>query len=152
VGPTAANLLFGFANIGCTAFASPLLPVHDLLVAINPLPGGIAGWYAIASAHRINLFTPYAALGELGNHGWLVLVGYCLVVGAILGHLDNSVRQLLAGGRQAYGLALLALAGLFMVISTQYNLRTATRLMYYALAADVAIRLWLRFGPERFRS
>jgi hypothetical protein len=137
------NLLVGFGVIGKTAFEVPPLPMEDFIISINPVPGDLSGWYGIAGQHRLNRFMPFAALGELGNAGWLPLVGYCLTAGFVLAYLDWRMRTLLDRGQQLYGLALVGLAGLFVLFSTQYNLRSATRLLYYAVTLDVIIRIWL---------
>jgi hypothetical protein len=137
------NLLVGFGAIGKTAFDMPPIPQGDFLVAINPLPGDLAGWYEIARSHRLNVYAPFAALGELGNSGWPFVVGYCLAIGFVLGYLDRRMRTLLARGQQLYGVALVGIAGLSVVLSTQYNLRSTTRLLYYALVLDLIVRVWL---------
>jgi hypothetical protein len=144
----ALNLLFGFGAIGETSFSAPPIPAHDFWVAINPLPGGLAGWYDIAAQHRINEFTPFAGIGELGNHGWQYLVGYCLAVGMVFAWWDARMRALLAAGKQLYGLALVGLAGLFMLVLTQYNLRSATRVLYYAITLALALGVLVRTQAE----
>ncbi len=144
------NLFTGFGVIGKTAFDVPHIPLRDFLVSISPVPGDLSGWYKIAGQHRLNPFTPFAGLGELGNSGWPILVGYCLAAGFVLAYLDQRMRTLLGRGQQLYGLALVGLGGLFVLLSTEYNLRSATRLLYYAVALDVIVRVWLAaLSPAR---
>jgi hypothetical protein len=147
----ALNLLIGYGVIGRTAFDIPPINQADFLVSVNPLPGGLSGWYQIADDHRLNLFTPMAALGELGNLGWPSVIGYCGTVGFVLAYLDLRVRGLMERGRQLHGLLLLALTVLFTVLSTGYNLRTATRMLYYALALDALTRGWIAIRGRRRR-
>jgi hypothetical protein len=87
----------------------------------------------------------------LGNLGWAILVGYSVVVGFVLAYLDWRTRILMARGQELYSLALVGMVVLFTVFSTAYNLRTATRMLYYALALDVVIRVWLATTSPRKR-
>ena len=134
---TGRNLLIGFALIGQTAFKVTTFPRSDVLVALNPLPGGPAGWYDIANSHRLNAYTPTAGVGELGNAGWEITVFVCLLIGAALAYIDVRSKRLMARDKQLFGLALVLLSALFLLMLSQYNLRSATRMLYYAVAVDV---------------
>jgi hypothetical protein len=134
---TGRNLLIGFALIGQTAFGLAAFPKADIAVALNPLPGGPAGWYDIADSHRLNIYTPTAGLGELGNAGWEMAILVCLMLGAVLAYVDVRSKRLMARDKQLFGLALVLLGALFLLLITQYNLRSATRMLYYAVALDV---------------
>lgn len=142
----AVNILISFGTIGATAFTQNHFPLADLWMALNPLPGRFSGWYEVEPLHRFSEFTPYATVGELGNLGWVALVVYFLFVGVAFGYLDRRVRWLLAHGHQYLGLGITGLAGLFVPFSLQYNMRTSSRFVLYALGADLAIRWWLRRG------
>jgi hypothetical protein len=136
----ALSFLITFALVGTVAYHVAPIPAADFLTALNPLPGALTGWYEIEPAHRLNTFTPFAAVGELGNAGVVTLVAYLVAVGAVLGYLDRRVRLLLAAGQQMAALALVGFAGLFMLFSIEYFLRTATRFIYYAILFDLAGR------------
>ena len=60
----------------------------------DPLPGSLTDWYSRAPVHRLNVFTPYSLVGELGNYGLTALIGYSLATGMVLGYADRRVRQL----------------------------------------------------------
>ena len=141
-GATSLNLLISFAISGETAFREPHFPLDDLWKSMNPLPGTVAGWYRIAPLHRLNINTPYAGIGELGNCGWLVVVVVSVAIGAVLGRLDISSRRLLADGLVMPALALVGLSALFAFLFVQYNLRSSLRMLYYGLALDVGILVW----------
>lgn len=142
----ALTVLISFAVIGVTAYVQPHFPLHDLLVSVNPLPGNSVGWYQIAQVHRLNIYTPYGAVGELGNSGMVAVLAYFLVLGAVMALLDRRVQDHLRSGLQAPALLVVALVGLFCLYNQQYNLRQSTRMAYYALALELAVTalLWLR--------
>jgi hypothetical protein len=145
------NVLISFAIIGVTAYVQPHMPLHDLGVSLNPLPGRLVGWYDVAPLHRLNDYTPYGAVGELGNAGSWAVIGYFFVIGLIMAHLDRRVRSLLMNGRTAHALLIVGLVGLFCLFNQQYNLRQSTRMVYYALALDFALiaTAWL-FSRSRY--
>jgi hypothetical protein len=146
------NVLVSFAIIGVTAYAQPAIPGHDLFVSLSPLPGGMAGWYQVAPQHRLNIYTPYAAVGELGNAGYATVIAYFAVVGLLLALLDRRVRALLRDGRQAHALAIVGLTGLFCLFTVQYNLRASTRMLYYAVAVDLLFVLIYKVRSSGERS
>ncbi len=125
------NLLQSVPTVAVTAFKEPALP---LWVSLNPLPGNVAGWYAVSDAYRLNVNAPYPALGELANRSVLVVATYFAVAGFVLARTDLAIRRLMARGHQLYALLLVAVSGLFAVFSLQYNLRTTTRFLYYLTA------------------
>ncbi len=141
---TSQNILISFPLIGFTAFRMTF-PLRDLFVSVSPLPGGRAGWYDIASFHRLNAYTPAAGLGELANAGWVATVIVCLLIGATLAWLDVRSKLHTAKGRQMLGLAIVMVSSLFLLFFVQYNLRSAIRLLYYALALDLVAFAALTF-------
>lgn len=132
---TAQNILISYPLIGATAFELKF-PGKDLVVSLNPLPGGIAGWYHIAKSHRFNAYTPTAGLGELATAGWVITIIVCVAIGIAIGWLDHRSKHHMSQGRQILGLALVMCSGLFLLLFVQYNLRSAIRIVYYALTID----------------
>lgn len=147
----AFNLLMSFGITGTVAWSTPAIPFHDYLVSLNPLPGGAAGWYDIAPSLRLNDFTPYSALGELGNAGWFAVGLYFFAVGVLLAYVDSRVRRLMRSGHRLAALLLVGCSALFVLISLQYNLRSATRMLIYLALADVLVRLVLHVRTRRGR-
>ena len=127
------NVLSTFGLSGDVAFLEPSIPLSHLWPSVRPLPGSVAGWHAIEPSHRLDAFSPYSTIGELGNYGLPILAVYFSVAGALLALLDSRARELIAGGQQLHGLALTALGLLFPVLSLQYQLRTDTRVLYFGL-------------------
>ena len=127
------NVLSTFGLSGDVAFLEPSIPLSHLWPSVSPLPGSVAGWHAIEPSHRLDAFSPYSTIGELGNYGLPILAVYFSVAGALLALLDSRARELIAGGQQLHGLALTALGLLFPVLSLQYQLRTDTRVLYFGL-------------------
>lgn len=138
------NVLFAVPLAGVVATVEPPLPDGTLWTSITPALGGMTDWPLIYRSLRINQFTPYSGLGELGNHGWPVLVVYMLAAGALFGVL-SGVATRLGGVRSAVAtIALTGLSALSVLNLMQYNLRSGTRLLWYGLAL-VAL-LWLTRG------
>jgi hypothetical protein len=148
---TGQNILISFAIIEQTAFG-PQFPMRDLYISLTPLPGNLAGWYDIALYHRLNTYTPAAGLGELGNAGWVATAIVCLVFGAVLAWLEIRSKKLLAAGKQVVGLTLIVLCALFLPFFIQYNLRAATRMLYYALAIDLITTAFTNRSRNRRRA
>jgi hypothetical protein len=139
---TALNLLVGFAIIHRTAYGAAPIPASDMWVSINPLPGGLAGWQEIVFDHRLNLYTPYAGVGEVGNAGGWWIVGLGMAIGALLSVLDKRVDVHLAKGQHAVALIVVGLSAVFLLFMTQYTLRSSMRMLFYALALSLATSWW----------
>jgi hypothetical protein len=147
------NVIVSFPITGAVAYAQPPIPLHVLGIQLSPLPGGWTDWYDWLPVLRLNFYTPYSAIGELGNYGWVVLVAVLAGVGCIAGYLDRRVRTLMGSGQHVVALALVGLAALFAVFCLQYDLRAASRMLLYAIVLDVAARIILprirSSGPGR---
>lgn len=139
------NLAFGVPLAGYVKNVYPI-PGEALLISLNPLPSfvplpGLPSWDDIQPQLRVGSYIPYNAIGELLNHGWLWLFLYYLVVGAIACWADVGVRAF-EGRRGRWGfLVACGLLFYFSISSTQYNLRSATRYVYYAVAIILLWRL-----------
>lgn len=148
----ANNILVSFPIIALTAYGSPQIPVGHIMTSLNPLPGATVGWYEISRQLRLNEFTPFAGMGELGNVGYTAVVPFFLIVGLLFGYFEGRVRRLISQGHQMVSLVFVGLPGLFVIYCVQYNLRTSVRMLVYAIAADVLVRIALKvFQPSRER-
>jgi hypothetical protein len=152
------NTLTGFGIVGETAFSRPPIPREVMLISLTPIGGERAGWYDVAPALRLNYFTPYGALGEMGNAGWLFVVVFAVALGLSLGFIQRSGRYLTGFPvLSAWHLAAVGLTFLFVVQLTQYNLRSEMRLLYYALSIDIVLNVasillgseWSKTGEGR---
>jgi hypothetical protein len=135
------NVLFSVPLAGQVAVYEPDLSGRDFVTSINPLPGGLTDWPLLSQQLRLNIFTPYSGLGELSNHGPLILAFYLAAAGALFALLDVTTRRLAGAIRVAGSLLLLGLATLFTFDLLQYNLRSGTRILYYAIALMVMLRV-----------
>lgn len=138
---TAKTILISVPITGATATAD--LPSGALLTALDPRGGEAAGWYAIASQMRLNRYSPMSGVGELLNHGSVVLALFFLAAGGYLGLLDRHVRRALTRGHQLVAFAHIGLISLFLVYLIQYNLRSSMRMLYYSAALLVIYQLWV---------
>ncbi|HTT94926.1 MAG TPA: flippase [Solirubrobacterales bacterium] len=117
------------------------LPIGDLKTEANPLPAGTTNWADLSKQLRLNEHVPYSALGELLNHGWAVyaIAIFVFSIGfAVAERIARTMRGTLSS--LAY-VVVLGTAALFVVQSTEYPLRTSSRLLYAALGAMAL--LWL---------
>jgi hypothetical protein len=117
-------------------------PLHDdiksyLLTCINPLPGSMTDW--VNMENRINLVTPYSAIGDLLRGGLLTALIYYFVLGAYFCQVEMRLRT---QPRPSPGLLLvISFSYFFTIMSLQYSLRIVTRVVYYMIFFDLAGRL-----------
>lgn len=151
IATSANNILAGFKISALTAFTQAPIQIEALWISINPVTGDSAGWYEIARSLRLNQFTPYSAIGELGNYGAVVLTLVMGGIGLLLG-LSQRINDVLLREPtlKLVGIAALGLTFVFVIQSAQYNLRSNMRYLYLMLAIQVialiAVRLrqWSR--------
>jgi hypothetical protein len=150
------NVFFGVPLAGYVENAVSI-PKDYLLTSINPLPSfvsvaGLPPWDDIRDQLRVTNDIPFSALGELLNHGWLWLISYYAAVGLVAAWADTNARAF-EGQRSRWGfLVACGMLDSFAIISTQYNLRSATRFIYYAIFLAVAWRAFYRMrGATRFK-
>jgi hypothetical protein len=137
------NILTPFAVIAYSATAQGL-ETRDFWISVDPRLGGHAGWYEVAPQHRLNYFTPMAAVGELKNYGWAYLVCFMGGAGVVLAYFDRRMRQVGDAGNTLLGLVYPGIAILFALVLMSYNLRSGCRYLYYGLVIDVCLRLALK--------
>lgn len=126
------NVLFSVPLTGDIAVHRTALPSSFFTTAINPLPGSWTSWPHIQHLLELNQFTPYSSLGELSLYGWPFLVGYFLAVGFLAVRMQARFARLAVAGNLVGEIVLSAAFLLFSVELLQYNLRSATRLLWYS--------------------
>lgn len=115
------------------------IPTEALWISINPAPGVLAGWGEIQDSLRLNMYTPYNTLGELGSHGWTAVVFVAFVAGFGLS-LSTRIASKMQGAYAMIAMVVvLAIVALFSVTVLQYNLRASMRLVWYALLGVAAL-------------
>ncbi|GAA3672632.1 hypothetical protein GCM10023081_08720 [Arthrobacter ginkgonis] len=145
----ALNILVSFGIVGATAYQAPPIPTDAFWASVNPLGGKAAGWYEYAADMRLNVYTPYAGVGELGNQGTIHVVIYFVIVGVLLALGDRAVLRLAARGHGIVSLALVGMAGLFFLYSIQYNLRSSTRMLVYGVVIAMVAGMVSRYMVKR---
>ena len=126
-----------------TMHADPLSATF-LLTSISPLPGFLTEWPRIQEYLRLNEHVPYSGLGELLNYGVLVGSSYFFIVGLYVSHIDRKIRIELAKGGLLYVASMFGLLMIFMLTLWQYNLRSATRIIYYLMVAQMLLWILVR--------
>jgi hypothetical protein len=141
------NLLFGAPLTLFVAHDIQSLPISDVVTSMSPLPSRFNNWSQIALHLRLNIYTPYSALGELLNHGWGFFALLMCSFGAAFALAERLAlrRPGIVGGLSQ--MVVLGAAALFVVESTEYNLRSVARLVYYvviAVGALAVVQVWIR--------
>jgi hypothetical protein len=92
----------------------------------------MTGWYEIKSGMRINFNTPFSAVGEVGNLGWLTVLVVWVSIGIILAWMDARCHRLIRKGNRVAAACIVGLAGMFAISALQYNMRNSQRSLIYA--------------------
>lgn len=143
----AASEISPYALLGNVIIAGPQAAVvanrpisaDAFWVSINPLPGGLAGWPEIGPSLRFTKSMPYNALGELGSHGWILLVAVAGLAGFVLALSTRLASSLTGAAATVAALLVLGCAVFFSLSVLQYNLRSSMRIAYYAFLGVGAI-------------
>lgn len=134
------NVLISFPLASSAAFERPPVPVSNLMLELSPLPGEWVGWYDAKDELRFNPWTPYPAIGVVGNYGWGYVVAVWLYLGLIVGYLESRTQHYFRTGAPLVAIALVGLVALFAIQACQYPLRTSFRMLVYAIAIDLGVR------------
>lgn len=144
VGDLIRNVAF---SVPLTAYVwhAPQLGINELIASIQPLPSLVTPnwmqqWQYYQPAARVSDYIPYNTLGELLNHGIALAVLYYFAVGFVFAYFDVRIRHRIAGRKIFICVLLIATAILFVILSTEYNLRSATRLIYYMMVFELLYR------------
>ncbi len=128
-----------FAITGYTGFIANPIPIKNLFIEINPLPGGFTGWYNIANEMRFNYYTPFTSIGELFNYSPLILFLFFAALGLFT---RNLVLFQSSSGLSIFNLRQNINVGsilLFVLLSIQYNLRSSLRVLYLAILVNTTL-------------
>lgn len=141
---TLNNILISYPITGVSAFGVNEIPISNLWIALNPLPGTLAGWYGISGSMTLNAWTPYSALGEVANYGFPVVAFVWISVGVLLAALELMMSSFLDRGYDAAAIMVFGLTGLFALQSLQYSLRPSLRMLLYALVLGLLVEAFTR--------
>ncbi len=133
-----------FAITGHTGIIANQIPLQNFFIEINPLPGGLTGWYSIAPSMRFNYYTPFTTIGELYNYSPFLLFSFFTLLGFVSSrvvlfrsskssYVSNALEQVNVGS-----------LFLFALLSIQYNLRSSMRILYLAIIINIFFFFWHR--------
>jgi uncharacterized membrane protein YidH (DUF202 family) len=100
-----------------------------IYVSLSPLPGGMVNWVELSRQLRVNPYVPYNAISELFSFSPYLLGFYYFLIGFIFSKIHVYRNKF----NPVIYLFLQLLIIMFVVFSMQYNLRSATRIIYYCL-------------------
>ncbi len=153
VGWLVRNVSFG-VPLAAYVRTAPPIPRGVFATSLSPMPSfvsvaGFPSWKDVQDQVRVNRYIPYSAIGELLNQGWYWLVLYYFVIGLVAGWMDLGARVFEGHRRRPGYLIACGLLLYFAITSTEYNLRSSTRLVYYAIVIAV---LWQLLSRLRIRA
>lgn len=122
----------------------------DLITGLNPLTSNFTNWYERVYFLRVNPTIPYNILGELYYFNIYVFFLYFLIVGMIMSFIENICFKNITSEKPntKYFFLLpiiLALFGMFLIYSTQYNLRACNRFIVYSVFLFFLFQLKINF-------
>lgn len=107
--------------------------------SVNPLPSYFTDWNEVRGTLTFNAITPYNALGELAAQGWVTLTVCGFIIGLFFSASTRVAAQLDGKFQVIASLVVLAAIAYFSVIVMQYNLRSASRLVWYTVGGVTGI-------------
>ncbi|MCX6082316.1 MAG: hypothetical protein NTW32_22540 [Chloroflexi bacterium] len=108
-----------------------------ILIGINPIFGNLAGWYKIADQMRLNIYAPFSLYGEIFAMGWETTLAFFLTIGFFFGSFEYHIRHSYSQGKYLSGHIIYFLCVMFSIYAYEYNLRSSTRYIYYAILLTV---------------
>ena len=151
--PNLTNLLnngidFGFVNLGLNyifsyAFFATAYGIQEFtfdlkafLISVSPAPSSFLDIPYMLERQSLNANSPLTALTILSQGGWLLVAGFYFVVGFAV----SATSQFLRVNNKVVFLISMVLFVMFTMFSVQYNLRGASRLIYYILILAFLVR------------
>lgn len=110
-----------------------------LSTSLNPSPGFLTDWYSIYKDLRINPYAPFTTIGEIFSYPFIAFLFY-FFIGVFFAYSEKVIHSLLSNRKFLTGFTLFLLTTAFIPYSFEYNLRSATRYIYYALIFSILLR------------
>jgi len=110
-----------------------------LSTSLNPSPGFLTDWYSIYKNLRINPYAPFTTIGEIFSYPFIAFLFY-FFIGVFFAYSEKVIHSLLSNRKFLTGFTLFLLTIAFIPYSFEYNLRSATRYIYYALIFSILLR------------
>lgn len=119
----------------------------DLVTELSPLGGVASGWYEISDFMRINYAIPYSGVGTLWAFGFFAMLLYGVFCSITFGWLERLFLNVFGPESRIF---VVVISLVQVSIFTQYNLRSATRWIYYGMALCLMVYI-LRLALFRIR-
>lgn len=126
------TFIFGFYATSETIVLYKNASVANLITTLNPLPGRLTNWYAIASKLRINEIAPYTAIGEIAKYPLFSLL-YYIALGYYFSAMDHFIKNQVLYKKYFWAALQFLVLVLYVVHSFEYNLRSSHRFIYYSM-------------------
>lgn len=126
----------------------PTLDIQYFYTSINPMPGFFTDWYQISDVLKVNKFMPFNTIGELLNHGIFIAISWNFMLGIYFSRLDKKVRLLINNAtllNVLLAIFIISIVIVFIVTTTQYNLRSSMRLIYYLVFLEFVTYFYVKF-------
>lgn len=143
------NVFQTFGVTGWVGFNLEPIDARYFGLSINPLPSGMIGWDTAAEELKITSYAPYGGVGQLANHGPAYFIGYCLVLGAMLGSVDQAARRVRSSAALVIRILSTGVGALLAFQLIQYHLRSPSRLAGVAFVGAHVIAWVGRRRPRR---
>jgi hypothetical protein len=123
---------------------------NHLFISLNPLTGGLAKWYLIVDKMKLNIFAPFTGIGILSKHNYFFFI-FTTFIGYFFSFIDNIIKENIINKKYIQPLILLLFCALFSILIFEYNLRNASRYLYYSLFIIFIFKFRIRNGKVYFR-
>lgn len=124
------NYIFGYSFLATLATNTVFkVTFSEFLISINPLPSFLIDITPVLDNHKLTVFAPYSALGTLASLGF----AYVCIYYFLCGFFFNFCKSHFPSRFSIASPLLLLFFMMFTVLSVQYQLRTVTRFIYYAV-------------------
>lgn len=119
-----------FVTMG--TITSYTLEYNQLITMLNPMLGIFTDWYSFSGEMIVVPNVPYSGVGILISSGLFLCCIYFFLVGFFFSVVDFVIFYHL-NRRPLLTVVLFSLCAVFIILINQYNLRAATRYLYYAV-------------------
>ena len=108
------------------------------LISINPLPSSMLDINYMLSHQSLNSNSPFSAISILALEGYSIVCLYYFIASLVFGFISNYFIK----KKNPLLLIIMVLFFMFTFFSIQYNLRGATRFLYYTIMIFVVYNIY----------
>jgi hypothetical protein len=142
------SFIFGYYATADTIKEYAFYSWDTLWTCLNPLPGRMTNWYAIANRMRSNIYAPFTAIGELAKYkGFFIL--YYFMIGYYFTKVDFFIKSSFQNKKYLLPILHLLLLIMFIIFSFEYNLRSANRYIYYSIFLFAVVYVMKKLSQKK---